>query len=183
MYGGKGQGYLGQSSVTVYPLPGVVNDAPCQAREITVFGTSLRFTADESLDLPLGRRSVGYIAAHFVGDTRLQAYGPNRSTQTTAPVVDVTTYNALNQRSLLCSVQHYMRGYDPQNPTVMPPGLEFAEVKTDYTIDFCYGPPKDPAYPEGVVVALLRGQNPDTNTPTGISYFVRARLCRRSWPS
>ncbi|MCX7669985.1 MAG: hypothetical protein N2439_07930, partial [Anaerolineae bacterium] len=32
--------------------------------------------------------------------------------------------------------------------------------------------PKDPAYPEGVVVALLRGQNPPAGTPTGASYLT-----------
>jgi hypothetical protein len=172
IYGGKGQGYLGQNSVAVYPLPGAVNDGPCQAKEITIFGTSYDTPPTNLSIFRWAGDPVGYIAAYFQGDTRLQAYGPNRSTQPTVPVVDVYTYNTLSQRSLLCSVQHYTRGYDPQNPTAFPPGLEFVEVKSDYTIDFCYGPPKDPAYPEGVVVALLRGQNPDQNTPTGASYFM-----------
>ena len=177
MYGGKGQGYLGQSGVTVNLAPGAVNNAPCQAKEITVFGTSYDSLPTNLSIFRWAGDPVGYIAAHFQGDTRLQAYGPGRSTQPTAPVVDVYTYNTLNQRSLLCSVQHYTRGYDPQNPTVMPPGLEFVEVKTDYTIDFCYGPPKDPAYPDGVVVALLRGQNPDAITPSGPSYFMPGHDC------
>ena len=172
IYGGKGQGYLGQKTVTVNLVPGAVNNAPCQAKEITVFGTSYDSLPTNLSIFRWAGDPVGYIAAYFQGDTRLQAYGPNRSTQPTSYVVDVYTYDTLNQRSLLCSVQHYTRGYDPQNPTVMPPGLEFVEVKPDYTIDFCYGPPKDPAYPEGVVVALLRGQNPEANTPSGPSYFM-----------
>ena len=172
MYGGKGQGYLGQNSVTVNLLPGAVNNAPCQAKEITIFGTSYDAPPTNLSIFRWAGDPVGYIAAYFQGDTRLQAYGPNGSTQPTAYVVDVYTYNTLNQRSLLCSVQHYRRGYDPQNPTVMPPGLEFVEVKDDYTIDFCYGPPKDPAYPDGVVMALLRGQNPDAPSPSGASYFM-----------
>ena len=177
MYGGKGQGYLGQNSVTVNLVPGVVNSAPCQAKEITIYGTSYDSLSTNLSIFRWAGDPVGYIAAYFQGDTWLQAYGPNRSTQPTSYVVDVYTYDTLNQRSSLCSVQHYTRGYDPQNPTVMPPGLEFVEVKTDYTIDFCYGPPKDPAYPEGVVVALLRGQNPDANTtPTGSSYFVQGAI-------
>jgi hypothetical protein len=172
MYGGKGQGYLGQNSVSVYLLPGVVNNAPCQAKEITIFGTSYDAPPTNLSIFRWAGDPVGYIAAHFQGDTRLQAYGPNGSTQPTAHVVDVYTYNTLNQRSLLCSVQHYRRGYDPQNPTATPPGLEFVEVKDDYTIDFCYGPPKDPAYPDGVVMALLRGQDPDFPSPSGASYFM-----------
>jgi hypothetical protein len=45
-----------------------------------------------------------------------------------------------------------------------------------YTIDFCFGPPDDPVYPEGVVVALLRGHSPkgkDNNpSPTGETYLT-----------
>jgi hypothetical protein len=176
IYGGKGQGYLGQDGVAVYPLPGAVNNAPCQAKEITIFGTSYDVTPTNLSIFRWAGDPVGYIAAYFQADTRLLAYGPNRSTQPTSPVVDVYVYNTLNQRSLLCSVQHYVRGHDPQNPTAIPPGLEFVEVTGDYTIDFCYGPPKDPAYPEGVVAALLRGQNPDAITPTGPSYFAPAAI-------
>jgi hypothetical protein len=172
MYGGKGQGYLGQNSVTVNLAPAPANNAPCQAKEIMVFGTSYDAPPTNLSIFRWAGDSIGYIAAYFQGDTRLQAYGPNGSTQPTAYVVDVYTYSTLNQRSLLCSVQHYRRGYDPQNPNVMPPGLEFFEVKEDYTIDFCYGPPKDPAYPDGVVMALLRGQNPDAPSPSGASYFM-----------
>ena len=172
MYGGKGQGYLGQNSVTVNLAPAPANNAPCQAKEITIFGTSYDAPPTNLSIFRWAGDPIGYIAAYFQGDTRLQAYGPNGSTQPTAYVVDVYTYDTLNQRSLLCSVQHYRRGYDPQNPTVMPPGLEFVEVKDDYTIDFCYGPPTDPAYPDGVVMALLRGQNPSAPSPTGASYFM-----------
>jgi len=172
MYGGKGQGYLGQNSVTVNLAPAPANNAPCQAKEITIFGTSYDAPPTNLSIFRWAGDPIGYIAAYFQGDTRLLAYGPKGSTQPTSYVVDVYTYDTLNQRSLLCSVQHYTRGYDPQNPTVMPPGLEFVEVKDDYTIDFCYGPPTDPAYPDGVVMALLRGQNPPDNTPSGLSYFM-----------
>ncbi|MCU0503973.1 MAG: hypothetical protein MUC51_19820, partial [Anaerolineae bacterium] len=129
MYGGKGQGYLGQNSVTVNLAPAPANNAPCQAKEIMVFGTSYDAPPTNLSIFRWAGDSIGYIAAYFQGDTRLQAYGPNGSTQPTAYVVDVYTYSTLNQRSLLCSVQHYRRGYDPQNPNVMPPGLEFFEVK------------------------------------------------------
>ena len=173
MYGGKGQGYLGQNSVTVNLAPAPANNVPCQAKEITIFGTSYDAPPTNLSIFRWAGDPIGYIAAYFQGDTRLQAYGPNGSTQPTAYVVDVYTYDTLNQRSLLCSVQHYRRGYDPQNPNVMPPGLEFVEVKDDYTIDFCYGPPTDPAYPDGVVMALLRGQNPSAPSPTGASYFMQ----------
>ena len=173
IYGGKGQGYLGQNSVAVYPLPGAVNNAPCQAKEITIFGTSHDIVPTNLSIFRWADDPVGYIDAYFQADTRLLTYGPNRTTLPTSPVVEVYTYNSLNQRSLLCSVQHYVRlGYDLKNPPAFPQGLEFTEVPVDYTIDFCYGPPTDPAYPEGVVVALLRGQNPSTITPSGASYFM-----------
>ena len=176
IYGGKGQGYLGQSGVTVYPLPGSVNNGPCQAKEITIFGTSCDVVPTNLSIFRWADDPVRYINAYFQADTRLLTYGPNRTTLPTSPVVEVYTYNSLNQRSLLCSVQHYTRGYDPQKPTAIPPTLEFVEVEADYTIDFCYGPPKDAAYPEGVVVALLRGQNPNKNTPTEDSYFAQGAI-------
>jgi hypothetical protein len=53
--------------------------------------------------------------------------------------------------------------------------LEFRAQDLDFTIDFCYGMPADPYYPEGVVAALLRGGNPPaTTTPTGDSFLTTA---------
>lgn len=176
MYGGKGQGYLGQNTVTVHLLPGLV-DNKCQAREIVILGTS--FDAQPT-NLSIFRwqgEPVGYIAAHFQGSARVQAYATGRAVDPTKPTVEVLVYNELNQRSLLCAVQRYARWYDTNNKEQIPPGLDFAEIKTDYTIDFCYGPPKDPTYPEGVVMALLRGQNPNKDSsPTGLSYFKRGAI-------
>jgi hypothetical protein len=54
--------------------------------------------------------------------------------------------------------------------------LKFTRNDTAQTIDFCFGPPNDPAYPEGVVTALLRGNRPqdevDNPSPTGATYLT-----------
>lgn len=179
IYGGKGQGYLGQDRVVVYTLPLTAAGAPCRAREILVYGYSYD---DYPTTLSIFRwegELVGYIGWHVQGNVRLRAYAvdnsdpgkPADNDNTAIVVAGVYTYNQLNQRSLLCAVRRYRRTL-PVTKDDLPPGLDFTEVKEDYTIDFCYGPPNDPVYPEGVVVALLRGQNPSGTTPTGQSYLM-----------
>ncbi len=179
IYGSKGQGYLGQKDVKIIYLPGNINEK-CTGTEIVAYGYG-----QDSLPtiLSLFRwagESKGYVNvnAYFQADTRLQAYGPNRSLDAMPgaipqkPVMDVYTYNQLNLRSQICSVRHYART-SALGSDGLPLELDFAEPVNDATIDFCYGPPKDPAYPEGVVVALLRGQNPnEKDTPTGASYLM-----------
>lgn len=178
IYGGKGQGYLGQDRVVVHTLPLTPAGAKCQAREILVYGYSYD---DYPTTLSVFRwegELIGYVGWHVHANVRLRAYGvkssdpskPATDDNTGIVVAGVYTYNQLNQRSLLCAVRRYRRT-PPVTKDDLPPGLDFAEVKEDYTIDFCYGPPNDPAYPEGVVVALLRGQNPTGATPTGQSYL------------
>lgn len=179
LYGGKGQGYLGQERVAVYTLPTPAAGARCQAREILVYG----YGADSyPTTLSVFRwegELIGYVGWHVQGNVRLRAYDaasadPTRPATSdnsgTAPI-GVYAYNQLNQRSLLCAVRHYRRT-PAATKDDLPPGLDFTEVKGDYTIDFCYGPPNDPAYPEGVVAALLRGQNPTADSPTGKSYLM-----------
>ena len=48
------------------------------------------------------------------------------------------------------------------------------------TLDFCYGAPADPTYPDGTVAALLRGNKPPESTaeapmPPGESYLMPDR--------
>ena len=185
IYGLKGQGYLGQSGVSVILLPGG-SGADCKAKELVIYGYS-NDTLPTTLSLfRWGSEKIGYASAHFQANVRLWAVGPANSAdampgaKTAKPVMDVFTFNQLNQRSLLCSVRHFARTAAP-GADGLPPNLDFQERPNDQTIDFCYGTPQDPAYPEGVVVALLRGQNPDKNeTPTKDSYFMPdAQLPRR----
>jgi hypothetical protein len=103
---------------------------------------------------------------HFVGNARVEAVPvPDATTQ----VAQVRTFNRLqNHRSLLCERQEYRR----QNRS----SLEFQEEADSYTVDFCFGTPRDPLYPEGVVVALLRGAHPaggtESASPTGKSFLT-----------
>lgn len=171
LYGGKGQGYLGQNRVAVTTLPPTTDPAKCQAKEIMVSGYSYD---DLPTTLSVFRwegEMIGYVGWHVQGNVRLNTYDATHVTNSGKAVVDVYAYNALNQRSLLCAVRHYRRT-PPVTKEDLPPGLDFKEIKDDYTMDFCYGAPKDPAYPEGVVMALLRGQNPSEGTPTGVSYLT-----------
>ncbi len=168
IYPEKGQGYLGETSVKVdlYP-PQDGNDS--QDNEIIVqgfsggnFPTRLSFFRWEG-------ESVGYQGAHFVGNARVVFSSP------TGPITEVTTYNRLNDRSAVCDVEYYSRS-PAATKDGLPPKVEFTRHDAAQTIDFCFGPPNDPAYPEGVVVALLRGNRPQDKegnpSPTGATYLT-----------
>jgi len=171
IYTEKGQGYLGEASASVVSVPGGSN--PCEGREIVVTGTA---TGNGNPSAPnflsifrWEGEKVGYAGVHFTGDARIQI-APHDS----SAVTGFTTYDRLNDRSALCAAQPYVRpvpeGGDPLNTP-----LEFRAQGLNFTIDFCYGMPADPYYPEGVVVALLRGGNPPaTTTPTGDSFLTAA---------
>lgn len=179
IYGGKGQGYLGQSGVGVYLLPPATAGGKCQAKEILVYGYSYDIFPTTLAVFRWEGELIGYVGWHIQGNVRLRAYDaaspdprkPSATDNTGTAAVGVYVYNQLNQRSLLCAVRHFRRT-PPVAKTDLPPGLDFKEIPEDYTLDFCYGAPKDPAYPEGVVMALLRGQNPTALTPTGGSYLT-----------
>jgi hypothetical protein len=176
IYGGKGQGYLGESDVQVYTYPVPPQGSPCTADETNILGYSGNpFSAGSPLPTRLSifrwlGDSVGYSDAHFVGNAQVKAT-PTFS----GPITEVVTYNRLNDRSVLCAVQTFTRPAGEAGAT-LPPGLEFTEQPALYTIDFCFGAPQDPAYPEGVVVATLRGNNPGATeanaAPTGSSYLT-----------
>ncbi len=148
-YDGKGQGYLGETRVEVVYYPPIPRDPPCQVDEITVLGYA---------DSPLPTRlsifrwqdaATGYAGAHFAGDAHVAATVPLNGEGT---VQAVTTYNRLeNHRSLLCAVRTYTRP-DPQR-------VAFTEDANVFSVDFCFDAPPDPAYPEGVVVAYVRGHD------------------------
>jgi len=167
-YAGKGQGYLGESSVTLANYPSSTsNNNQCTIAEIYVLGY-----AGGSLPTRLSAfywkgKAIGYGVAHFAGDARIATdLAPDNSKS----LSQVTTYNRLdNHRSLLCQVMHFTRQGEPAD-------LSFPEVPNAYTIDFCFDAPDDPYYPEGVVVALLRGNTPnneqDMPPPLGESYLM-----------
>jgi len=166
-YTGKGQGYLGESDVTLILHKPEPKAATCQTDEIAFFGYSegalpTRLSLFRWVD-----KSIGYRGVHFVGNARIEAT-PDPST--TELVIKVRTYDRLqNHRSILCESREFTRS----EPLA---SLTFPENPDSYTIDFCFGAPQDPAYPEGVVMAMLRGAkaggtvgNP---SPTGTSFFT-----------
>jgi hypothetical protein len=151
-YPGKGQGYLGESNVTLVQYSSAGKRAEgCVVEEIYAFGY-----ADGPLPTNLSAfrwkgKATGYAVAHFTGNARLVSDVPSDGSK---PLGQVTTYDRLeNHRSLLCEVKRFVR----QEEFV---DLSFQEDSGAYTIDFCFGAPDDPYYPEGVVVALLRGNQP-----------------------
>lgn len=171
-YADKGQGYLGEtgasstSAVKTIFHPVKTSTGKCQADEITILGY-----ADSVLPTRLSifrwqGPATGFAAAHFAGNARIKADVPPDGSRL---VEEVITYNRLeNHRSLLCEKRSHQR-----NGT----SLTFKEVPEAFTVDFCFGPPADPYYPEGVVVALLRGEKPRARTapagatPTGSNPF------------
>ena len=66
-------------------------------------------------------------------------------------ITQATTYNLLNDRSLLCQAMPTPAPAPKRNSTLIPGST---------TLDFCYGAPADPTYPEGAVAALLRNNKP-----------------------
>jgi hypothetical protein len=167
-YPAKGQGYLGESSVKLVQYPAASARAEgCTVEMVYIYGYT-----DGPLPTRLSAfrwqgKAAGYGVAHFSGNARVTTDLPSDGS---TPLSEVVTYDRLdNQRSLLCAAKRYVRQGEPLD-------LSFAEVAGDYTIDFCFGPPPDPYYPEGVVVALLRGGAPqnaqDMPAPTNESYLM-----------
>ncbi len=146
-YGAKGQGYLGETGVEVNFSPAPKQGAACKVDEINVFGFS-------GADLPTrlsiflwADKASGYQGEHFAGNARVVwDVDPDAENR----ILYVTTYNRLlNHRSLLCDVDGYQRDESDS--------VGFKPDDSRETIDFCFGVPDEPVYPEGVVVALLRG--------------------------
>jgi hypothetical protein len=177
IYPGKGQGFLGESNVTLSYWPQPQPRATCAVSETAIFGYSDGSNLPTRLSLfRWAGDERGYLSAHFVGDARVVTEANPNSTQ---PIQNVYTYNSFNDRSQLCYVRHYRRQAAGQ--------LNFTQIQHDYTIDFCYAAPPDPAYPEAVVVSTLRGHNPPVggvnNTPTADSYFTQHALDASNFPA
>jgi hypothetical protein len=167
-FAGKGQGYLGESSVKLAQYPAAnTKNGQCATTELYVLGY-----AGGSLPARLSAfrwrgKATGYAVAHFVGNARIAA---DLSTDNSKPLSQITTFDRLdNHRSLLCEVKHFVRQGEAAD-------LSFPEDPNAYTIDFCFNAPDDPYYPEGVVVAMLRGNTPENTQnmpePMGKTYLM-----------
>lgn len=168
-YADKGQGYLGENNVRFYLYSSAEQERSrtaraCRAEEFYFLGYSY---------LPLPTRlsifrwagpQVGYRGVHFVGNAHVDAEGV---TDGSKPVTRVTTYNRLeNHRSVLCEVKVFDR--------TEPGALNFEPNPDKFTIDFCFGTPSDPVYPEAVLIAMLRGGSPPAaQSPTRDSFLTR----------
>jgi hypothetical protein len=177
IFPGKGQGFLGETSVTLSYWAGTQPAATCTVSETAVFGYSDNSGVPTRLSLfSWGGPDRGYLSQHFVGNARVITEDKPNTIQ---PIQTVVTYNRFNDRSQLC----YQRLYE----RVRTEQLSFAQVEQDYTIDFCFGAPADPAYPEAVVVAALRGHTPPTDavsaTPTGGSFFTEEAKTAKDFPT
>lgn len=175
VYAGKGQGYLGEADVRTH-LYQLAGSKTCSSSEFAVLGTtSGTLPGAQAAFLSLFRwdgDAVGYSGVHYVGNARIAIDDPAK------PIVHFQTYNRLNDRSVLCAVQAYSRPVATGEGAV-PQTIQFTEDAAAYTIDFCFNAPGDPFYPEGVVVAFLRGRNPsspDDPTPTGESFLTQDAL-------
>ncbi len=165
-YAGKGQGYIGESKAVPYLFPGTIKNGKCQADELVFLGYS-----DSSLPTRVSifrwdSTQNSYLPAHFVGNARVNV----NVSDTKNLITQVVTYNRLNDRSLLCEVRTYRRAADAKT-------ISFAEDNAAFSMDFCFDAPGDPAYPEGAVVAYLRGNKPvaeqkDTAMPPGDSFAL-----------
>lgn len=154
-YPDKGQGYLGETGVQIRYFPALVSGDACQVTEINIFGyTGTNLPTRLSIFRWVDAAS-GYQGEHYAGNARVESdIQPDGSNQITS----VTTYNRLlNHRSVLCDVDSYTR---PNRDVV-----RFIPDPAKKTIDFCFDVPDDPVYPEGVVVALLRGADPQNGVP------------------
>ena len=157
-YVGKGQGYLGESTVRVLFAPAVTSGTGCKTTDINIYGYSNGPFPTRLSVFRWAGTDLGYQDAHFAGDAawRRQLRLRDKSTA-------VITYNRLqNHRSVLCD------GKDTSGPNLNVP--TFIPDAALQTIDFCFGPPDDPVYPEGVVVDVLRSRpQPTTPIPRAIS--------------
>ncbi len=158
-YAGKGQGYLGETSVDVRYWPAITTGSGCKTTEINIYGLSNGPLPTRLSVFRWAGIDAGYQVAHFAGDAWVVS-----AATTGGQINRVTTYNRLrNHRSVLCDVQGNVR-----------PDLNLITFIPDagvQTIDFCFGAPDEPVYPEAVVVAVLRAAAPPS-TPELPSYFL-----------
>jgi hypothetical protein len=153
---GKGQGYLGETTVTWSPAwidPDIV-DKP--ANELVVTGLSAgnlptRLSLFRWLNV-----EQGYGVSHFVGNAGI-LLGPSGRSEN-GLIGDVTTFNRLNDRSRLCEKVLHSRVGTELRFTTTQPGIVFCPLSAAVA----EGTPGQPTYPEAVVMTwLLNGERDD----------------------
>ncbi|MFZ2358824.1 MAG: hypothetical protein WA040_05735 [Anaerolineae bacterium] len=153
---GKGQGYLGETTVSWSKLWTDPRDAAGSADELMVIGLS---TGGVPTRLSLFRwqgEGAGYGVAHFVGNGGVLTLPEDRAEN--ALVEKVITFNRLNDRSRLCEQVEYTRQDADLSFAATPPSILFCPL----TADGKAGVPDVPTYPEAVVMAWLLGErSPD----------------------
>ncbi len=152
---GKGQGYLGEKTVSwsqAWVDPDVVEARP---KELVVTGLS---AGDLVTRLSLFRWlgiDQGYGVSHFVGNAGV-LLGPSGRPDKSL-IGEVVTYNRLNDRSRLCEkVVHTRQGTELRFVATQP-AIVFCPLAANVT-----GVPDQPTYPEAVVMAWLLNEQPDT---------------------
>lgn len=142
---GKGQGYLGDSSVTWEETPGEPEAG--FAPELVVTGSGAGGATRLSLFRWLGV-TQGYGVTYFQGSYSVSM--PGWEAGEGQRINQVVTLDAFNDRSKLCSQVNWSRqGASPQFSA------------TPSTVVFCLGAvPQQPTYPEAVVLAWLMTGNP-----------------------
>ncbi len=111
LYSGKGQGYLGETKAEVHLYPPAQAGRTCKVAEIAIRGFSDNAAFSRLSLFRWDGATGGYIGQHFVGNARVVP------SDMAAPITAVTTYNRLNDRSLLCEVRHYARPRRPARRT------------------------------------------------------------------
>jgi len=145
---GKGQGYLGETTVSWSQAridPDIV-DRP--ADELVVQGYS---TGDLLTRLSLFRwldTGRGYAVSHFVGNAGLLL---TAGAADNALISQVAAFNRLNDRSRLCERVEYARQGSDLRFNATPPSILFCPLAADPQV----GVPDVPTYPEAVVMAWL----------------------------
>ncbi len=168
IYEGKGQGYLGESGITVELAPQATSGPNCEAQEIAVWGKNINADQNRNQRLSIFRwnsstrtyQGVSFVASGYITAT----------TDVRQYITDFTIADRFDDRNVLCTLQGYQR--TANNGAGQPPPFGFTEAPNTLTIDFCYGAPADPAYPEGVVVALLRAPGTPPNDSPGSGFFL-----------
>lgn len=151
---GKGQGYLGETTVAwsqkrVNPANQDEANVELEVTGYSAGGAPTRLSLFRWLDV-----ERGYGVAHFVGNGGIVLSPPDRADGSL--VREVFTFNKLNDRSRFCERTRFARQGDenrfaeelpsiyfcPQAPTIMP------------------STPGQPTYPEAVVLAWIWGNRP-----------------------
>lgn len=143
---GKGQGYLGDSSITWETTPVSETDAGF-APELVIIGSNASGQNRLSLFRWLGVTG-GYGVNYFQGSYSVTM--PNWSPNTAQRIDKVVTLDAFTDRSKLCKQTEWTRQ-----------GSSAQFSPTPQTVVFCLGAiPEEPTYPEAVVLAWLMTGDP-----------------------